>query len=404
MTTIPKRIDHIEPVLDSMLRQTYPIEALYLSIPYVYNRTGESYIIPSWLAAKQGVTILRCEDLGPGTHLLNGLRVERDPWKLFAVVDDDHIYAPDLVENLVRAALAQPGTAVAAQGFLSVPGMKITRDMPRYLHDQGFEAGPVLVSYLGVIYQRGFFDDSVFDYGEFAEQCVYQDDMWFSAHLAKKGIKRRVIGAALGVQELKEFHLGPSSLTMWQENKPREVSEKCNDSLLRKLPSLWQLRRRLVLALGGLHLTVKDLESANALGALAPLRRVLEQLKRLQQPPDLVYICTAASGPGGDAGKVVGAPLLLDEVPVTVSGGCSGEEAPGVRKLLRAPLEWEGDGETVVVVGQLDDLSGGVADVSKAAECAVGPEASPFCRAGELVGVSVAGLSGGVAGARRAEL
>lgn len=35
---------------------------------------------------------MRCEDLGPGTHLLNGLRLEDDPWTFIVVVDDDHIY------------------------------------------------------------------------------------------------------------------------------------------------------------------------------------------------------------------------------------------------------------------------------------------------------------------------
>ena len=44
----------------------------------------------------------------------------------------------------MRSALALPGSAVAAQGFLSVPGMEIEKSMPSYLQDQGFAAGPVL--------------------------------------------------------------------------------------------------------------------------------------------------------------------------------------------------------------------------------------------------------------------
>merc|ERR1712224_1162125 len=99
-TTIPPRINRIEPVIDSMLVQTWPIAALHLTIPHRYNRTGEAYVIPDWLSSKPGVTISRCEDMGPGTHLLNGIRIERDPWTFLAVVDDDHIYSPDLVEHL----------------------------------------------------------------------------------------------------------------------------------------------------------------------------------------------------------------------------------------------------------------------------------------------------------------
>merc|ERR1719409_1149139 len=122
MTTIPWRMDRLEVVLDSMLAQTWPIAKLYLSVPHTFGRTGESYVIPSWLRDKEGVHLLRCDDLGPGTHLLNALGVERDPFTFIVNVDDDHIYAPGLVETLMRAALAHPGKAIAAQGFLSVPG------------------------------------------------------------------------------------------------------------------------------------------------------------------------------------------------------------------------------------------------------------------------------------------
>eukprot|EP00438_Fugacium_kawagutii_P030979 Skav203555 [mRNA] locus=scaffold3576:90302:92450:+ [translate_table: standard] len=124
MTTIPKRIDHIEPVIDSMLRQT--------------------------LEAKP-IRITRCVDLGPGTHLLNGLRLVSDPWTFMVVVDDDHIYGggegrreadldgAELIEQLMRSALANPGSAVAAQGFLSVPGILESQELTS-LQQQGADA------------------------------------------------------------------------------------------------------------------------------------------------------------------------------------------------------------------------------------------------------------------------
>eukprot|EP00929_Paragymnodinium_shiwhaense_P077215 TRINITY_DN39760_c0_g1_i2.p1 TRINITY_DN39760_c0_g1~~TRINITY_DN39760_c0_g1_i2.p1 ORF type:complete len:377 (+),score=47.17 TRINITY_DN39760_c0_g1_i2:88-1218(+) len=302
MTTIPARMGDLEPVLDSMLQQTWPIAALHLSIPYRYNRTGEVYSIPRWLQQKQGVRIHRCQDLGPGTHLLNGLRKERDPWTFIVIVDDDHIYSPQLVENLMRPALANAGSAVAAQGFLSIPGLEITKDSPRYLQDQGFTAGPVLVSYLGVVYQRGFFDDTVFDYTSTSNQCKYQDDMWFSAHLARKGIKRYVLGSALGVQELTQYHLGPSSLTKWKENRPRQISADCNVGLLRVYPNLWALRRRTVVSVAGLP-PVPEADTGALpwklpdLERLPAWRHVKQVLERLQSPrPDQVYLCTQAGG------------------------------------------------------------------------------------------------------------
>lgn len=430
MTTIPPRIHTLEPVLDAMLGQTWPVEALYLSIPYKYNRTGESYVIPSWLRTKPGVRIVRCQDLGPGTHLLNGLRLERDPWAFIVVVDDDHIYSPDLVETLMRAAIAHPGSAVAAQGFLSIPGLEISRDSPRYLHDQGFAAGPVLVSYLGVVYQRGFFDDSVFDFSSVARQCKYQDDMWFSAHLARKGIRRVVLGGALGVQELKEMHLGPSSLTLWEENKPREVSEKCNGSLLRLYNDLWACRRRVVLSLGGLpplalqkgsiQIDISLLSdgksdptlSSASLVASEMWGEALSSLSGLPGRIDLVYLCTEASDlhVGTRDRNSLGRTFWLDEMLVTGSDACQAYAAePRVGDLLRDPLQWEGDPNTIIVLGTPTDVSArGGADLDAVIDCAAGRWSeydadksgdnvrtgdSPFCRIGELAAVSVGGLS-----------
>ncbi|CAK0827124.1 unnamed protein product [Prorocentrum cordatum] len=372
MTTIPPRIERIEPVLDAMLAQTWPLDKLYLSIPHTYNRTGEPYVIPDWLRSKSGVHIARCEDMGPGTHLLNGLRLEQDPWAFIVVVDDDHIYSPDLVETLMRAALAHPGNAVAAQGFLSVPGLEITKDSPRYLHDQGFASGPVLVSYLGVVYQRGFFDDTVFDYSLAAEQCKYQDDMWFSAHLALKGIGRVVLGSALGVQELRDMHLGPESLTHWKENKPREVSAKCNDSLLRRASAIWACRSRLVLSLGGLPPRPSDAAGSDA-------AEVGEWQSALR------------------ARRPLGASFWLGGVLVMDSDACPASPAePGVGQLLRDPLRWEGDPSTVVLLGALEDVVSQGADLAALAECAASRVPSG-CGQGEAGPVDSAGNGAGAA-------
>jgi len=377
MTTIPKRIDYTEPVIDSMLRQTWPASEIYMSIPYVFNRTGETYQIPEWMERKP-IRLMRCEDLGPGTHLLNGLRLEDDPWTFIVVVDDDHIYGEELIEQLMRSALANPGSAVAAQGFLSVPGILQSQELtsleqqgiqrPRYLQDQGFPAGPVLVSYLGVVYQRGFFDERVFQYDQACQQCRYQDDMWFSAHLALKGIRRFVLGAALGVQELTEMHLGPESLTKWPENRPRDISDDCNQCLVQKRSTkLWAFRRRVVLALGGLP-------SAEGLPAQVSTEweSVLATIKRLSSWPDLTYLCTSgwnmeAEGPNR---FVVGKSFMVKDLLITGSTACEAHGEARVSQLLRDLLLWEGDTNTVLVMGSFDDLTGDPEDFWAVAECA----------------------------------
>ncbi|CAE7456365.1 unnamed protein product [Symbiodinium natans] len=378
MTSIPSRIDHMEPVVDAMLAQSWPPTEIYMSIPYIYNRTGETYEIPGWLQSKadaKALQLVRCVDLGPGTHLLNGLRLEQDPWTFLVVVDDDHIYGPELIEQLMRAALGNPGSAVAAQGFLSVPGLLQSQELrafqeqggerPRYLQDQGFAAGPVLVSYLGVVYQRGFFDDSVFSYSSDCQQCRYQDDMWFSAHLAHKGIRRLVLGAALGVQELTEMHLGPESLTFWKENKPRQISDDCNKGLLRANSHLWAFRRRVVLALGGLP------PAAWPFPDQVPdeWRLPLAAISRLPQRPDLTYLCTSWDE-AGQSGFMVGQSFLLGGVLVTGSSACAANTDGRISQLMRDALLWEGDPNTVLVMGSTRLLEENPGAFWEVAECA----------------------------------
>ena len=114
-----------------MLKQSWSVARVILSLPAVFKRTGEAYELPEWLLKKnaslrfsvcaspfvhfrsdacifvakhvfcltvgaRSSTVLevhRCEDMGPGTHLLNGLKLETDPFTLLVVVDDDHVSA-----------------------------------------------------------------------------------------------------------------------------------------------------------------------------------------------------------------------------------------------------------------------------------------------------------------------
>mmetsp|Transcript_26551 Transcript_26551/g.61796 ORF Transcript_26551/g.61796 Transcript_26551/m.61796 type:complete len:529 (-) Transcript_26551:45-1631(-) len=374
MTTIPDRIDFTEPVIDSMLQQSWPATEIYISIPDVYNRTGEMYDIPDWLLQKAGIQLVRCEDLGPGTHLLNGLRLEQDPWTFLVVVDDDHIYGSQLVEQLMRAAIANPGTAIAAQGFLSVPGLLTSSEIvslqeqggqrPRYLQDQGFAAGPVLVSYLGVVYQRGFFDDTVYSYSDNCKQCRYQDDMWFSAHLARKGIRRLVLGSALGVQELTEMHLGPESLTKWVENRPRQISDDCNKGLLSDNSQLWAFRRRVVLGLGGLPPGRWPIPEQVPKDWLP----VLSAISRLPRMPDLTYLCSSDWDKDGLSPRS----FMFGGVLVTGSNACATRAEAGVSQLMRDAMLWEGDPNTVLVMGLVPDLESDPSSAWAAAACAAG--------------------------------
>jgi len=257
-------------------------------------------------------------------------------------------------------------------------------------------------------------------------QCRYQDDMWFSAHLARKGIQRLVLGGAVGVQELKDMHLGPSSLTFWQENRPRQVSMDCNSALLQLQPDLWARRRRLVLAIGGLPpisslpAQTEDITCANPKGkptsqhfrSKASWSDVVSALQNLPRTPDLTYLCTSISAENEqDRGIQVdnqklsfGASFLLGGILATFSDACKAyAEEPRVGDLLSNPLRWEGDFNTIVVVGTLSDISSGGQSLVDVADCAaklfdadtLTQDTKPsnpndkFCRIGGLASIGV---------------
>merc|ERR1711920_400987 len=128
--------------------------------------------------------------------------------------------------------------------------------------------------------------------------------------------------------------------------------------------------------------------------------------------PDLTYLCTQASGPHVRSvarHSVNGATFRLDGLLVTSTDACMAYEAETrVGAMLRDPLDWEGDPNTVIVVGLARDfVDGKQAILQEAVDCAAKhyqeddddpyqrPKAiteSPFCRVGELTAVVVGAM------------
>jgi hypothetical protein len=104
MTTIPSRIDLLQPVIESILSQTTPIAQLEMNIPFKCVRTNEVYKIPPWLGSAPRVKIYRTEDYGPITKIApTFLRYERDQETYIWSIDDDCAYPANQLELLLRA-------------------------------------------------------------------------------------------------------------------------------------------------------------------------------------------------------------------------------------------------------------------------------------------------------------
>lgn len=192
MTTIPERAPRIMPVLRSLLDQTCPADRVLLAWPSRSLRTNTPYPAPPTLPA--GIELLACDDEGPATKLLAALGVE--PEAAVVVVDDDVVYPKDFLETLLKAHRMEPGTAWGYRGW------KLERSIePRDL-DHVFATAitapatvDVLLGTWGYLVPPHAFDDAVYDFDRYPPEVRWVDDVWFSGHLARRNVPRRVVPA-----------------------------------------------------------------------------------------------------------------------------------------------------------------------------------------------------------------
>lgn len=166
LTTIPSRINLIEPNLKSLLEQKP--NTVYLNIPYIFKKTGEEYKLPKWLDKyidNGEITVIRTEDKGPATKFLGLLEEKIHPEHYIIVVDDDQIYNDKLLSNLIYKA-----DSIGGEGVVS---SKI---------DSGLVTG-----YGGFIFKRKLLDNIT----KFIwpKECFLVDDAWITGYFKHQGIQ-----------------------------------------------------------------------------------------------------------------------------------------------------------------------------------------------------------------------
>ena len=72
------------------------------------------------------------KDYGPLSKLMGPLLVERDPSTIIITVDDDKLYAPNLVSKLVWNSFHNPGAAFGPCGWVHVQVPQPERIIPGY--------------------------------------------------------------------------------------------------------------------------------------------------------------------------------------------------------------------------------------------------------------------------------
>ena len=175
LTTSPRRINSIKPVIDCILNQTLKPVKIYLNLPKIFKRNNSKFgKIPDFITNNSLIHINYCEDIGPLTKILPTailLKNSRDV-DLIVSVDDDIIYDKNTLQKFAQESINNPNIVLTGSSWTC----------------NNLNECQIVEGWSGVGYKPEFlfdFDTSVLNDIE----CYLSDDFLISNHLSKKGIK-----------------------------------------------------------------------------------------------------------------------------------------------------------------------------------------------------------------------
>lgn len=183
ITTLPSRIEHMRPTLDSLLGGELVPDRILVALPETSLREARGYDIPSFFDHsdyKEKVTIVRTEkDYGPGTKLLGILPHIRKP-SYVVVADDDNRYRPFFLKALIGSQSKDHRSSFSFFRYL-VHGVTV---------GQGADGFSFWSENLEGI--EDFYDDHID-----GTDLMFHDDLWISYWLLSKEVRVRDLRALL---------------------------------------------------------------------------------------------------------------------------------------------------------------------------------------------------------------
>lgn len=167
-TSVPHRLDKTEEVIKSLLRQSYPIEKIYINIPVgKHKRTGKEYYIPDYLHKySDKVIVNRCPEYGPATKLLGTVEHINDPNAFIYVVDDDIAHSRNHLKNLI-SNIKNIDDVDVVTNRLCIANRKYKKGV----------CGNV-----GFIVKRKILDNIYHFYDNLPTECFTVDDIWLGVY------------------------------------------------------------------------------------------------------------------------------------------------------------------------------------------------------------------------------
>jgi len=240
LTTLPDRIDNLEPTIRSLLEQTRPPDEIVLAIPRFSTRQKMEYTVPAYLGGIPRVRLLRCEkDWGPASKFIPIIQEELAADRrqtLIMVVDDDRIYPSDALEIFLHYHKQLPDAALCFRGAL----------MPRnfvWFLPKIFRASQlrevkrvaVITGTASYLIQPRFFDSALWDYSNAPASAFYMDDIWISAHLDRCGVEKYVVPAS---RMMRSVRAQSGTMTLYHVPKG---SVRSNTEVIRFFRDTWNV-------------------------------------------------------------------------------------------------------------------------------------------------------------------
>jgi hypothetical protein len=169
LSTSPKRISKIEPVINNILEQTLVPDAIVLNLPIVFKRNNSKFTLPLPTFTQHSKILVNfVDDIGPITKVLPTAKLYSDPETIIISIDDDIIYPKNRIQELVETAIKYPNAVVTSSEVVKEE---------------------LVEGWRGVLYrQKHLINFPIQDIKDFPRQCYLGDDLIISNYLKKNNV------------------------------------------------------------------------------------------------------------------------------------------------------------------------------------------------------------------------
>lgn len=241
ISTFGQRVFHMGPTLQNVLSQTRKADRIIVSIPVTYrDASTEKTSCPEWDdcesdpnlfdESKEGIldwfkkqtaashinqtnrntyefpgqlTILFLDtDWGAGSKALGALTLEHDPDTIIITLDDDMIYNGQTLEWLAAHSAPHMALGVGCETWdifrRDFVGYSPSHSLATFLSPSPRVCNGWLSGWSAVAYRVAHFGPDIWGFLETLPRgCFFNDDIWLSGYLARKGIPRVYVPGVL---------------------------------------------------------------------------------------------------------------------------------------------------------------------------------------------------------------